>query len=697
MGGGTRDGATNFGEPWHWLAAIALGSVSSAAFSAEQNDSRIGYFEPLRLATPAAPVQQKSAQTHELQFDAYGRRFALTLEPNDRLSPLLQTKPDAAQPGIELYRGRINGVSQSWARISIAQGQLAGMIWDGAELYVIEPMAELRDSLPANAKVAADATAIFRLKDVEMTPGSASCGVDTTAMAGNGSDAYRSMLNELKSTPAIMQAAGATRRLELSVLGDNLLLSRFGSEAETRNQILQRLNNVDGIYSSQLGVQISVPGIELGDSLSDSTSPSSLLSELADLRRRSPELYSRGLTHLFTGRNLDGSTVGIAYISSVCDRQYGAGLTQANSGNVWMESLIAAHEIGHNFGAPHDGDAEGACASTPTGLFLMSSSINGNDKFSSCSLSIMQPKANGASCVTALSNADMAIDANLGSARHALHRAFDWALTVRNAGGLTTTDARAEITLPAELTIVEAFVSGGTCTSGGGRVTCELGDIAGGNSTAVQLSLRSAVVGSYSIGADISAATESNLANNHGEGTIDIETEVDLAVSLRAPASISANEPFSGTFSATNVSDRGAGPVMLSMVLPSGVAASSATVDGGSCSVASGIVTCSLPSLASGASAAGSVSLSAGAVGSVQLRARISSDHLDPNTANDAATATVNVTAAAVTSSQSNAPSSGGGGSLGTGLLALLFGTLGLKNLRRISRVAAATWPPADA
>ena len=214
------------------------------------------------------------------------------------------------------------------------------------------------------------------------------------------------------------------------------------------DQILQRLNNVDGIYSSQLGVQISVPSIQLGDSLSASTSPSSLLSELAALRRRSPELYSRGLTHLFTGRNLDGSTVGIAYISSVCDRQYGAGLTQANSNNVWMESLIAAHEIGHNFGAPHDGDAEGACASTPTGLFLMSSSINGNDKFSSCSLSVMQPKANGASCITALSNADIAVDANLGSTRRAVNRAFDWALTVRNAGGLTTTDATAEIALP---------------------------------------------------------------------------------------------------------------------------------------------------------------------------------------------------------------------------------------------------------
>src|SRR5690606_28608628 len=144
-----------------------------------------------------------------------------------------------------------------------------------------------------------------------------------------------------------MQAAGATQRLEISVLGDVLLLNRFGSETQAREQILTRINNVDGIYSSQLGVQISIPSIDFGDSLSATTSASSLLNELGDLRRRSANLNSRGLTHLFTGRDLDGTTVGIAFISSVCDRQYGAGLTEARNRSLWTESLITAHEIGH--------------------------------------------------------------------------------------------------------------------------------------------------------------------------------------------------------------------------------------------------------------------------------------------------------------------------------------------------------------
>lgn len=677
MEGGTRNGASMFSG--YWLAAIALGSVTGSAIGADHGDSRILYFEPLQLAPASSPGQQKSARSRELQFDAYGRRFTLTLEPNDKLSPLLQS--DSSSSDIELYRGQINGVSQSWARISISQGKYQGMVWDGAELYVIEPVAELRSALPANAKVDATATAIFRLKDVEMTPGAASCGTDTKASSLKAADAYSSMVNELKNTPAIMEAAGATRRLEISVLGDSLLMSRFGTEAETRDKILQRLNNVDGIYSSQLGVEISVPSIDIADSLSSTTVPTSLLTELANLRRQSPNLYVRGLTHMFTGRDLDGSTVGIAYMSSVCDRQYGAGLTQAGSPSVWTESLITAHEIGHNFGAPHDGDPEGACASTPTGLFLMSSSINGNDKFSLCSLSIIQPKADSASCITALSNADIAVDASLGSARRPVNSPFAWELTVRNAGGLATSDTRAEITLPAALIIEEAFVSGGTCTSGAGRVMCDLGAIAGGSSAAVELTLRSAVAASYPISVDVSASNESNLANNHGEGTIDTEVPVNLGVSLQAPTSTAAGAAFNAMLSATNSSDTTAGSVTLTLTLPSGVTASSATLVGGSCSMGTGAVTCSLPSLAGGASATGNVGLTASTVGSAELRAHIGSDRLDMVPANDTASATVSVTTAAVTTSQSR--SGGGGGGMGTGLLTLLLGALGLKLQRR--------------
>ncbi len=684
MGGGTHNGAKRLGGRLQWLAAIVCSAVTGSAFGLERADSQILYYEPLQLAAPASGIgQQKSSPTRELQFDAYGRRFVVTLEPNDKLSTLIQRKSGAGASDLVLYRGRINDAAGSWARVSIADGKIEGMLWDGSELYVIEPVEDLQGSLPANTPADPDATAIFRLKDVLMAPGAASCGSDASTEARKGSDAYSSMLGELKGSPAVMQAVGATKRIEISALGDVLFMNRFGTEAQARDEILRRLNNVDGIFSSQLGIEISVPSVDIGDSLSATTSANSLLSELGDLRNRSPNLYSRGLTHLFTGRNLDGTTVGIAYVNNVCSRQFGVGLTES-SNTRWVESLIAAHEIGHSFGAPHDGDSNEACASTPVGSYLMSPSINGSDKFSTCSLNIIKARAASASCVTALASADIAVDASLGTLKRPLDDSFQWNLTVRNVGGMTTANARAEILLPPDLRIEDAVVTGGSCTSGAGVVLCELGDIAGGNSAVVNLTLRSEVATSHSISVNVSAANESNLNNNRGTGTISTLPDVDLAVNVQAPASIAAGTSFNATLSASNLSDNSAEAVTLTVALPEGVTASSATFGGTDCTVGNGSITCSLASLAPGASATGTATLNAATAGSAALQAQISSAQIDTVAANDTATATVSVTGSTMSATQSASPSGGGGGgggggAAGPGLLALLLGVFALK------------------
>lgn len=567
MGGGTRSGAIKrFAGRLHWLAAVICSSVTGSAFALEHGDSQILYFEPVQLAVPGSIGQQKSSPTRELQFDAYGRRFVVTIELNDKLSPLLQGT--SASSDLALYRGQVEGASGSWARLSVADGKIQGMLWDGAELYVIEPLEDLQSALPANTSANPNASAIFRLKDVVMTSGVASCGADASSAPSKGSDAYNSMLAELKGSPTLMQAAGATKRLEISALGDGLFMSRFENETSAREEILRRMNNIDGIFSAQLGVEIAVASIDIGDSLSATTSPSSLLDELGDLRKRSARLNSRGLTHLFTGRNLDGSTVGIAFVGSVCDRKYGAGLTESGSGR-WIESLIAAHEIAHSLGAPHDGDASEACASVSSNQYLMASAINGNDKFSTCSVNVMQSRVASASCITRLPSADIEVDANLGAVQRSLDTPFEWNLTVRNSGGLATANARAEIALPADLTIVDAAVAGGTCTSGAGVIMCELGQIPGGNAATVNVSLRSAVAMSRAITVDVSAANDSNPDNNHGSGTISTQPEVDLAADSQAPSSGGSAEGSSGGGAVSGGGGGGgaAGPGLLALLL----------------------------------------------------------------------------------------------------------------------------------
>src|SRR5687768_8643190 len=194
-----RGGASKrVGELLRRVAAFSFAAIAGSALAAEPNESQILYFEPLRLRaspdTQQPATQQKGSSSRELQFDAYGRHFSVSLQTNEKLSPLLQSKTGVITP-VQLFKGQVNGIAGSWARIAIDEGQLRGMLWDGAELYIIEPVSKLSESLPANAEVSANTTAIFRLADVLMKSGAASCGTDSTAVElKKGSDSFGSLM-----------------------------------------------------------------------------------------------------------------------------------------------------------------------------------------------------------------------------------------------------------------------------------------------------------------------------------------------------------------------------------------------------------------------------------------------------------------------------------------------------------------------
>ncbi len=502
-----------------WVAASTALALPVAAANDGERPARISYYELLQVLPDSAGTAQRKAgdSTRQLRFDAFGRRFEISLGSNTRL---MASKSRQSQ--LELYRGSIDGIAGSWVRLATKGGALHGMMWDGAQLYAIEPAAEVRDALD-QAPADESQTIVFRLADVQMDPGAASCASESSPT--KASDAYAALASELKNSTVAMQAAGATRRLELSALGDARFRARYGSEQDARDEILTRLNNVDGIFSTHLSIEIHVGTVSVpdaaNDQLSATTTPNTLLRELANLRKRSPELSSHGLTHLFTDRDLDGTTIGIAYLDSLCDTQNAVGLTESR--NVWLDSLVAAHEIGHNFGADHDGDSQGSCPNTPSSGFLMAPVVSGTDDFSSCSVTRMRSRTNGAHCLTNLPPANVRVAANLGAARRQLARPFRWELPISNSGGLDSRNVRAELTLPAQLSIADVGVVGGSCTSGGGAIECHLGDIPGGAVRTIELELSSEVAGSHAIVAHVTADHDANRGDNDGSGTIVVE------------------------------------------------------------------------------------------------------------------------------------------------------------------------------
>ena len=216
---------------------------------------------------------------------------------------------------------------------------------------------------------------------------------------------FKAMVGELSGT--LQKGPGAISEITVSTIGDFEFATTMGGASAAA--IIARMNIVDGIYSEQLDVQIAVQTPEIftdaNDPFSDTTVADELLGELADYRFDTIAHHSHGLTHLFTTRELDTSTVGIAYSGALCSRFAGAGLTQSDNGDTF-DALIVAHEMGHNFGAPHDSQMGSACVAE-TEPFIMSPQINGSKQFSSCSITQMQDDIAAASCINQLPSVDM--------------------------------------------------------------------------------------------------------------------------------------------------------------------------------------------------------------------------------------------------------------------------------------------------
>ncbi len=92
----------------------------------------------------------------------------------------------------------------------------------------------------------------------------------------------------------------------------------------------------------------------------------------------------------------------MAYLGVLCSTSFGYGVSEVRS-NSQIAALIVAHEMGHNFGAPHDG--ADACAAQ-TGTWIMNPSIStAATQFSPCSVTQMSDDVNAATCLVPLATA----------------------------------------------------------------------------------------------------------------------------------------------------------------------------------------------------------------------------------------------------------------------------------------------------
>lgn len=480
----------------------------------------------------AAPRSGEEPASLRVRVQAGTDQHVLMLRINTSLGPWAARM----QPGAVAFEGFLPDLPASWVRVTRIGSRWVGMWFDGASYYCIDSAGAVASANTDAAAADPDSLVVYRLADV-VSDGP--LFMDDTVRPGLSGEALADLVTSELQVPATAEAVAATRRLTVGLIADAELVALDG--AATTSNMLARLNVVDGIFKDQVGVRV-LPGtptlMDAATQPFSGTSAGGLLDQLKDYRGNNINTTQQGtgLSHLMTGRDLDGQTVGIAYLSdaspgmgvALCNPRFSASLSEARR-FVGYDALIAAHEIGHVFGAPHDGETDPAqnqaCAAEPTS-FLMAATVNNSMTFSSCSLTQMAPIVEIAKtqCLAAI-EADLSVAVSFDVSIVTVGSDTGALITVRNVGNSDATDAQLNVTLPAGLTLTSVTATGISCAQSGAAVSCTPSAVAVNATATVRLALHAAATGVATLGATVSSSViDTQSTNNQAQASITVNS-----------------------------------------------------------------------------------------------------------------------------------------------------------------------------
>ncbi len=602
-----------------WIAGLGLAGAASA------QQMQIQFAEPVNITASAGATQ----------FDAYGRRFDLQLVGNDRLVSGMSAARKREIAGVRLMRGRLAGIAHSWVRLTFFSGRTEGVIWDGRDLYVITSYERIEANLTTPLAAAPKQAVVYRLSDTLNALPRQFCALDEAGglPSNNGLAQYRKLQSEIAVSQAL--SLPLTRQIEISLIADSAFQAQL--PIDTTAEMLARFNVAEGIFGEQAGLLLLATDVRIEAGTPDpfpSTHASTLLDQLRDFRQLTPAVAQRGIAHLITGKDLDGDTAGIAILGQACTIDHGISLSEGWLG-VAMGGLVMAHELGHNFGAEHDGS--GACSAEPL-VYLMSPFVNGSAQLSQCSLTSMRTHIDTRSCFLPADYAHVELAPAAPPIETEVDNPVVLDYVVRSTGTRAATDVQLQV-LPHGTMPVTAVSPAAGCAIGNGNLVCSLGDLAAGEVRALQVTVVPSALGSYPVEASVTASNNQHGRDSSQVQAISVLHNSDGAISMSAASAGGLTGEFVD-FDIDVHSLRSHDLLDARVSLSAGGLELVSVTGNASCTFGGNTAVCQLGQIATGATRHFTVRARITAVGTLQLNANLFASN-DTLTSNNFASANV--------------------------------------------------------
>jgi len=227
-----------------------------------------------------------------------------------------------------------------------------------------------------------------------------------------------------------------------------------------------------------------------------------------------------------------------------------------------------------------------------------------------------------------------------------------YTVSVNNLGPSAATNVTVTDTIAATTTFVSAIGTGWACTQAGVVVTCTRASLAAGAAPSIAVVVTAPVQGgSITNTAAVSTTTIDPVAGNNSQTiATTVTARADLSITKTdSPDPVTAGGQLQYAIVVSNAGPSNAATLSMTDPLPPGTTFVSAVGTGWSCAQAAGTVTCTRAALNTGITAP-TITITVNAPttgGTISNTASITAATSDPNTGNNSATATTDVTASA--------------------------------------------------